>query len=368
MNVFNFIFGKSIFQAIEEGDLETTKAILDKSPNKIHTIDGNGLTPLHCAVDSHVDIAVELIRRGARIPVQNPGGPLHWAIETKRLEIALCLVDTESDINITDADQCSPVAKAAATGMTPVVRKLIEKNVNLDTQTKKGYTALHLALKNANIEAAIYLIETRKALNIRDSRGRTALCLAIKEKHFPIVTKLLDNGADVELEDENGWRAIHRACSDENEEVLAELLCRGANPNAQDENGWTPLHLASWKGYSEMIGMLLKHRSDVNLTTVDGNTALMWCLRGTSSRHKAVADRLLDAGADVTIANKEGQTPLHKAAQLGYGKMAMRLLDLGADIEAKNNEGETPLDVAKDENVKNLLKMSLAKKKIVDTD
>lgn len=36
----------------------------------------------------------------------------------------------------------------------------------------------------------------------------------------------------------------------------------------------------------------------------DGNTPLMWTLRGQSSSHRAIIDRLLIEGVDVTLANQ----------------------------------------------------------------
>lgn len=73
------------------------------------------------------------------------------------------------------------------------------------------------------------------------------------------------------------------------------------------QNGWTPLHLAAWKGHLSSLQALLDtlsastspFRLDLNRCTADGNTALMWALKGTTQQHKAVFDRLLDAGADL---------------------------------------------------------------------
>ena len=41
--------------------------------------------------------------------------------------------------------------------------------------------------------------------------------------------------------------------------------------------------------------------------------------------HQAVLDALLDAGADRTIADRDGVTPLKHAERLGYTEMAARL-------------------------------------------
>jgi hypothetical protein len=61
---------------------------------------------------------------------------------------------------------------------------------------------------------------------------------------------------------------------------------------------------------------------------------------------KEIAEVLLDNGAKIDAKNNLGRTPLHIAA--GYGQKAVLelLLARGADAGAKDNDGNTPLDAA----------------------
>jgi ankyrin repeat protein len=52
---------------------------------------------------------------------------------------------------------------------------------------------------------------------------------------------------------------------------------------------------------------------------------------------------ILNAGADVDLSNKAGETPLMVAAQLGRLDYVQALLDKKADPSAKNHEGNTAL-------------------------
>jgi len=54
----------------------------------------------------------------------------------------------------------------------------------------------------------------------------------------------------------------------------------------------------------------------------------------------------VEKGGDINIRNMFGQTPLHFAAFLGYGKVVEFLLSKGADINAKDENGWTPLHLA----------------------
>ena len=55
---------------------------------------------------------------------------------------------------------------------------------------------------------------------------------------------------------------------------------------------------------------------------------------------------LIDAGADVKKTFSDGSTMLHLAAETGAAEMVQLLLSSGADPTIKNNGGLTPLDVA----------------------
>ena len=55
---------------------------------------------------------------------------------------------------------------------------------------------------------------------------------------------------------------------------------------------------------------------------------------------------LLDIGADINLANRDGETPLYVASLFGYVKMVRILAERGANINKANNVGATPLWIA----------------------
>jgi ankyrin repeat protein len=97
---------------------------------------------------------------------------------------------------------------------------------------------------------------------------------------------------------------------------------------------------AAMRGDKEAIRSLLGDRAAVNGAQVDGTTALHWAVRQDDL---ATADLLIQAGADVRVANRYGVTPLALAATNGNRAMIERLLRAGADPNAATPAGETAL-------------------------
>ncbi|WFR59478.1 ankyrin repeat domain-containing protein [Anaerocolumna sp. AGMB13025] len=118
---------------------------------------------------------------------------------------------------------------------------------------------------------------------------------------------------------------IIRACAVGDIEYVRKHLEQGINPNSVYKYGWTPLICAVENEQKEIVELLLKSGADVNFQPVGGWTAL----------HQAV-----DVSIDGTIQNrgKQGDEPI---------EMIKYLLDNGADITLKNGDGRTPLDIAK---------------------
>jgi uncharacterized protein len=63
------------------------------------------------------------------------------------------------------------------------------------------------------------------------------------------------------------------------------------------------------------------------------------------SGQTAVAALLIDRGADLSIANNDGNTAMHIASFFSYPDLVELFLKHGASIHVKNAKGETPLDL-----------------------
>jgi len=73
-----------------------------------------------------------------------------------------------------------------------------------------------------------------------------------------------------------------------------------------------------------------------------------WSVLQCAARHGSASDldRLIEAGADVNVADVYGSTPLHAAARAGSAAKIEALIAAGANLEARDRYGHAPLHVA----------------------
>ncbi|CAE7211543.1 unnamed protein product, partial [Rhizoctonia solani] len=121
----------------------------------------------------------------------------------------------------------------------------------------------------------------------------------------------LGAGADVNITNDKGLTPLHYAASKGRVDVGKLLIARGADINAKDRANQHPLHRAASAGHDAFLTILLnppEGRPKTRLNTGDrlGNTPLHLAF---DSAHAAAAVVLIEAGADRSRMNADGQTP-----------------------------------------------------------
>lgn len=120
-------------------------------------------------------------------------------------------------------------------------------------------------------------------------------------------------------------------------------------------SGHSLLHRAAQFGSTNLSQTLLEHGADVSLKDNEGNTPLhlfMWSMTPAAKRSEDAWDiqRFLQIclahGADINAQNNQGKTPLHLAVEYGLAEALREILDLRADVTATTHSGHTPLQLA----------------------
>ena len=102
----------------------------------------------------------------------------------------------------------------------------------------------------------------------------------------------------------------------------------------------SPMDIAAMEGQIEKMKLLKTQGANVNAKDSEGETAL----HKTAQLGKIESIKCLkELGADLNARNNEGSTPMHLAAIAGQAENIKCLADLGADVNARDNDGYTPL-------------------------
>lgn len=115
-------------------------------------------------------------------------------------------------------------------------------------------------------------------------------------------------------------------------------------PGYENKAGWAPLHWAAKNNHPGVISVLASAGAELNIegsSTFHAGTPLH-VAAGTKNRTEAV-EALLKAGADVTVKDDLGNTPLHFSASRNAIDSSRLLLRYGADPTASNGRQQTPL-------------------------
>jgi ankyrin repeat protein len=159
----------------------------------------------------------------------------------------------------------------------------------------------------------------------------TPLVCACYDGHL-VMQWLLDQGAAINEPFKRGQTALYMAVGQGFIPVVKMLLERGADPTIATDWGSTPLMAGALWGNLEVVRFLLGHPSTktiINRRDEDGHTALWWasCMGGGGA-----VRALLESGADPTIADNDGASPMTIAKERSAGDDPD---DISADAEGR---------------------------------
>jgi ankyrin repeat protein len=263
---------QSMIRAIESGDRDGARALLDADPMLAHA--------------RHAD------------PGQHHWTALQLAAARGQLEICRLLVERGTEVYTNPMNTYPPVIQAAWNLHSPVVDYFLREIPDKADGTNGLGVTLNLAAREGWVEIVRrHLAADPLSVHQRGWIGDTPLHWPAHNGHTEIVALLLDAGAAIEADETNcyGGKPLHWA-SEHSPATVELLLQRGANVNSRnikagsDLLGMTPLIMNATQrdDCSEVTELLIAAGADLNATDAAEKTALAHALQRGLTRITAV--------------------------------------------------------------------------------
>jgi uncharacterized protein len=192
-------------------------------------------------------------------------------------------------------DSVRAMLEAAARGEVDTLQRLIAAGASLESANAAGETPLLLAVKNNHLSAAVLLIDAGSNINAQAANRDSPWLLAGALGRTEMLRHMIPKGPDFSVRNRFGGNALIPACERAHVDAVKVLLTTKIDVNHINDLGWTCL--------LEIV-----------------------ILGDGGPRHVEVAKRVLAAGADPKIADKDGVSPLTHARRKGQTEIA-RLIE-----------------------------------------
>jgi len=394
-------------------DVETVKALLAAGA-KPNAANRYGVTPLHeAATIGSATIVNALLRAGAKADAAYGEGEtaLMLAARSGNLESVKLLLEANADANAAETFRGQTALMLAANeNHAAIVKALLTAGAKPNTRSVEytfqkltggaggiihdrpqgGVTALMLAARQGALEAGAALIAGGADPAFEEPQyGFTAMQTAIFNGHYAFAKMLIEKGAPandgslyIVIEMRNLAKYTNRPNPPESEngvshlDVAKLLVDNGANVNAEYTKtipprqaqgninvapGSTALYRAVRAIDLASVKLLMDAGANPSLALKDGSTPLMAAAglgapRGGDEEVTEAGDRndpvdvmklLVEKGADVNAVNDVGMTPMHYAVQRGSDRIVEYLASKGARFDIKNKQGRTAAEIAR---------------------
>lgn len=332
--------------------------------------------------------------------------PLLLATANRRLDMMHVLLQHGANVHYDQSMGVTALSIACMYDDWTMIDLLLTYGANADFCASNGETILAVCCSKGAVNAVQMLLTKQPKINTRDHKGVSPLLIAVlneQENCLDITRMLLEKGADANFAMPDGFSPLMGAVQLNNMQKALLLLEHGANVNARQDNGEGPsaLSIAVALGHTDMVSLLLANKADTSVgvnpnssllsftamlaradylelllknganaaetdphssasllhLTASGNALIVDSIKlmGANSLlpvHQAKMDAahacevLLQYGAQVNAADKNGTTPAMIAAMDGSPDTLKVLIDHGANLNMTDSNGRTPLILA----------------------
>jgi ankyrin repeat protein len=270
--------------------------------------------------------------------------PLYYAAQTGLSSVVKLLLDKGADINVQCGRHNSALQTATFWGHDQVVRLLLARgaDVNIKGDIDGGgcLNSLQAASYRGHEQLVRLLLDYGAEVNAQGGALDNALQEASTAGHIQVVKILLDHNADVNIQGGQHVNALQAACRFNNIEIVRLLLENKATMTGCSEDGSTALNLAVKKGLVDIVRLLLEtgaYSAAKGLDPQFGTILNLLAFHGFTDFIRFSREKM---DADFFSTEPCGRTPLLLAARGGHIDTFRYLLHEGLDPAAVDIKGD----------------------------
>ena len=371
-----------IHWAASKGNVELVKYLLEKGASTSNE-DSHGMTPLNFAVgggQQNLEVYDLLIGKGADVKGDlNHDGANALLLgigNDPDFKLTEYFISKGLDIHSKDAAGNTAFDYAARSGNIKVMNLLLTKGV------KPTQNAMIMASQGTRRGAnGIHVFQYLDSLGVKttasSATGENVLHNTVRRPgQLELVSWFLSKGVNAgQADNEGNTPFMNAAASGKDTAVLDLLLAKVKNINQVNKKGLSALAMAVRTNSLPVIRYLLSKGSDIKTTDADGNNLVYYVVQSYNARTAEEFDGkmslLAEQGLSLTAPQKDGSTLYHLAVAKNDLALLKKIEPLKADVNAKNKEGLTPLHkaamTAKDDSILKYLLSVGAKRDLTTT-
>ena len=272
--------------------------------------------------------ALALIKQKVNVNVPQGDGmtALHWAAMKNDLALTEALLVAGADVKLTTrVEALTPLLVASGNGNAPVIAALLKAGSDANAPNDLGSTPLMLASGSGNVDAVKALLTAGANVNAKDAKmGQTAVMFAAGLNRDAVIRVLAAKGAD--LNAVSVVTRLQKALFDEEGNPIPAPRAGQVTAQAQGGaaatfmGGWSALHFAARDGSMAAVKALAESGANVSIPGAGDKTSPL--VMAIENGHFDLAKYLVEKGADVTVANDSGLTPVYAVVDVQWAPVA----------------------------------------------
>jgi ankyrin repeat protein len=307
-------------QASEQGHRKARKKLksAQKTSGSFCNKDINADAIFSSIVHNDIKFIQSCVENGYNFNIQDKSSrsPLIAALLAEHKEIADLLLPVTQNLKHGDQNKNQAIHVAASNGFADIVKKLLDKKVDINAQDNLGNTPLLIAVRHDDAKLARLLLQNKASYSLQNKRKVSAIELAQTRADSGVLKAFSSQGIKVGKNE------------DQYNDVSIKDFEKSIKQSSSLYKGWPILSIASLLGENDIARQLLKQGAKVNAVDSSGYAALH---RASAKDQVKTVDLLLASGALINSQNNKDETPLFLAAEAGSYKTVKRLLEKGAD-------------------------------------